>query len=498
MNKLIKPLAALTTMVMLSQLSACGSGGGGSSNNTNNGNTTTPPAPDPVVVTIPDTPATTTIDAPQSQIPREAQPAVDHAVLRHIHRNTLDSTSGPIDSPNGKVERLAIFGLYLEVDAQDDGSYIIEPEDNGLVYFRVTNTKPNGSVRVHNFYGAPQGRYLTFDTTNVPDDDPELVSSCRNVTLRLTNLPAEIANTARLQINGLELLDVGHNNTRAVVEDIGLCAINQNGDYLAMAVLENSDDAVRYGFNYYNGLEDGDLLEIDFAHIAETIDWSSDHPIDNEYRLSLGKADWPTTQVLYTSTNQAADNRIIPQFSALEPDYYRFASSVTDLALGIKFFSREFVPGLPQVDFTINDIELDEVSLNPLNVSWQYTGQDQPKMVSGIIFDTDFTQTYAFMSMDPQVLNDGKLDFPLDDVEGLLTSGLVAITGSAGTIDGSDWFIGEASLYSGFLYWPNEDVNDVANDNSDLFITAQITELLQIIIDQAVAELPALFPESAP
>jgi hypothetical protein len=216
-------------------------------------------------------------------------------------------------------------------------------------------------------------------------------------------------------------------------------------------------------------------------HQADTIGYLADHPIDNEFVLAGLKSGWRVQTNLYTSEEQDSQNPFIPQFDALVLDTYHFSSDITDQSVGIKMFNREFATDLTQAEFTINDIQLDEVSLTPLEVSWQNVGQSQPQMISGIVFDTDFTQTYAFMSMDPDVLNDEKFRFPLDDLELLLNGGLVGLTGSAGIGGGGLSFVGDAGLYSGLFYWPNP--SQANGRNSDIFITADITELLQILLE---------------
>lgn len=485
MSRLIVQASA---MILLSQLAACGGGGS---------NTTTPPPPPPPppppVQLIPDTAAVAAIATPQVQAADDIQ-VVNQAVLRHVHRNTVigdfKPTGNYIDSPNGKVERLTSIGLYLEVERQADDRYTIEPDDNGLAYFRVTNTKPNGSVRVHNFHGVPVGHYMTFDTTNVDDDD-SFESQCRSVGIRLTNLPQQVASTARLQINGSVKADAVYQDGQGYVEQVTLCPVDQGQHYLAVTVFETDDAGIQYGFNHYQGLQEGDLLEIDIEHQATSISWTSDHPIDNEYQLNGMRKGWRLETGLYTSLPQDSENRFIPQFGALTLDSYRFNSDVTDLDVGIKQFNREFATGLTQLDFDINQIELEEVKFNPLELSWKNVGQDQPQVVSGIIFDSGLTQTYAFLSMDPDVLNDAEFDFPLDNITLLADSTLVGITAASGTSADSLRFVSNAAIYSGFLYWPGVDSNnpDISrHNNTDLFITANGTELLQFLLEQKVEE----------
>ncbi|MFT5161830.1 MAG: hypothetical protein ACI9FJ_000397 [Alteromonadaceae bacterium] len=480
MNKLTVPLIGF---LILSQLSACGSGEGGSSSSTNSGgNTTTnpPTPPSPVVVNIPTTTAMTPSGVPPQRSVSESE-VVETAELRHIHRNTIISSSGFIDSPNGKVERLTSIGLYLEVDREEDNIYRIAPRSNGLAYFKVTNTKPNGAVRIHNFHGVPVGNYLTFDTTNVADGD-NLESRCRLVNIRHNNLPQQVADTARLQINGL-VLGTNYNDTQGYTEAVKVCPVSQSGYYLAMVVFEEPNQPIKYGFSYYQNIQDGDLLDINIQYEADTVAWTSNQPIDNEYQLAASKQQWFTKRSLYLSLPQSSDNRFIPQFPELAVDAYHFSSDVTDLTVGIKMFNRQFAPDLPQVNFVaINDIEFDEVRLNPLDLSWQNVGQSQPEVISGLIFNINFNQTYAFMSMDPEVISNQQFNFPLDDIEHLLDGGLIGLTGAAGTSDGDRSYISSAALFTGFLYLGNPE-DPTLNNNSDLFITAQATELLQLIFE---------------
>jgi hypothetical protein len=471
-----RSFAPLSSIFLLSQL-VIGCGGSSSSNSE-------PPTPPPIVSPIPDTAAVAATTAPQ--LPASTPIAsVNQAVLRHVHRNTLNGDIKPdgnyVDSPNAKVERLIDFGFYQEINRQANNRYLIQPQDNGLAYFRVSNTKPNGKVRVHNFHGVPAGHYMTLDSTDVADND-SFDSQCRDVAIRFNNLPQQVASSATLQVNGSVRSDTVYDAGRGYIENITLCPVDLNQHYLAVAVFEGQDSTINYGFNYYQGLQNGDLLDIDIAHQANTISWSSDHPVDNEFSLAGMKQGWRVKVGLYNSDKQNDDNRFIPQFTELALDSYRFSSNLTDLTIGVKMFDREFGTELPQIDFTVNDIELDDVTMTPLDVRWNNVGQSQPEVVSGIVFNTDLDQTYAFMSMDPDVLSDEKFRFPLDDLELLLDGGLVGLTSAAGTTNGNNQFISDAALFSGYFYWPNP-VENNDTDNSDVFITASITSLLELLLE---------------
>ena len=464
---------SLCSLLLLSQLTGCG---GGSSS------TIDPPEPPSQVSPIPTTAAKAAIAQPQpGSIP--APPAsVSDAVLRHVHRNTVEGILKPdgnyIDSPNGKVERLTGIGLYADVDRQADNTYKIEPKANGLSYFKVTNTKPNGSVRVHNFHGVPPGHYMTFDTTDVADDD-NYDSKCRSVSIRLNSLPQQPSATARLVVNGNLRSNAVYHQGQGYVQDVNLCPIDQDDNYLAFVTFEQQAQTVEYGFNFYQDLQDGDLLEVDVEHQALARSWSAEHQIGERYSLYGRNPHWNVQIGLYASMEVSGANGFYPHFAELNLDTYLMTSQKTVDSGGVSYFDREFSADLTQVHFPNNAIALDNLSLGPLRLTWDDVGVNKPKVVTGILFDVGLTQTYAFMSMDPEIINGGRLNFPLDDVQLVADSALAGITGSADIGDTGMQFVGNAAIHTGFLYWPN----GTTQINSDLFITADINEFLQILLE---------------
>jgi len=236
--------------------------------------TFTPSQPTVPLSIISTAPAVAFTSAPNISTPKEDIPEVENAVLRHVYSESIEGKLSPtanfLDSPNAVVEKHVALGFYREVIPEENNSYIIEPEDNDLAYFRVTNTRPSGRIRVHNFYGVPIGHYMTLDTTEIEHKN-KIHSSCRNVAVRLNNLPTQKNATARLMINGQVITDAVYNDNQAYQAHVNLCAISSENDYLLVVVYENAPRDINYGFHYYKNLADEDLLEITLEHKAEII-----------------------------------------------------------------------------------------------------------------------------------------------------------------------------------------------------------------------------------
>jgi len=450
--------------------------------------TPTAPVEPPQASLIPDTPAISPLAPLVAKPPLPAIAGPTQAILRHVHRNTVSGVLSPkgdyVDSDNAKVEKRGILGVYFDVERQVDNRYVIDPEDNGLAYFRVTNTKPNGSVRVHNFYGVVPGYYMTFDTTDVDFQRPENpLSACKKVDLRLVGLPT-MSPSSRLLINGRLITDAVIEQNKAYLQQINLCPINLAKNYLVMVVIENSETDIRYGFNFYQDLAENDFLEVDLDQQAEIVPWTADHEIGNEFDLYGIQYGWQIFQYLYSSPERDNFSGTFPKFPALGLSSYQFSSDTTDLTSGVDINTREFTSELQSANFVINNIKLDNLSLNPLRLTWKNIGANRPKVISGLIFNTSFTQTYAFMSMDETVLNNEEFNFPHDNLSLLLDSTLVATTGAAGTESNDFQYLSQAALFTGFLYWPTEQT--IGKNNSDLFITANGTALLQLILDNKI------------
>lgn len=484
----------LICWALAGSITACG--GGGSAGSVG-GNTSspdpTPTTPETPVqnsappVTPPTTPATTFRDPVIDDVER--------VVLRHVHRNAfsfpIDFNGEYIDSVNGEVEIRGPLDIYLPAEQNGDGTWNIEPESNGLAYFRVINTKPNGSVRVHNFYGVPVGHYITFDSTDVPNDIPAstIESECRTVDVQV-NMATTDTSFQNLQINGYQRSRSSDStNTETRIEDIQLCAVN--GDfYFLMATFESAPGVVQYGFNYYEQLSDDDLLELNLDFQSDTIPWTSNISIDNEFTLSAKDALWATTQRLFSGRYSDSDPRLIPVFTELNVDSFVFSSS-DGISLGQRSFTREFSASIQSLDLTLNDIVYEDVALSPLGIAWQSLGQDQAAVISGVVFNSQLTQTYAFMSMDPDIISAREFSFPLQDLELMLDSSFILMNGTAPAADSGNLnYLTTAGIYSGFIYLPNG-ITDHRNFNSDHLISVNISETLETLILQVWEQIVA-------
>ncbi|MFT5757360.1 MAG: hypothetical protein ACI9LM_002089 [Alteromonadaceae bacterium] len=447
--------------------------------------------PSPVTAPVSDIPKTEAVifsPAPSLLVPQLNIPTVNHAVLRHVYRDSVKGERSPfadfLDSSNAVVERHIALGFYSEIAIEPDNSYIIEPEDNGLAYFRVTNTRPSGRVRVHNFYGVPAGYYMTFDSTDI-DYDNSTKSNCRDVAVRINDLSTQTDSAARLMFNGQLISDAVYKNNQAYQEHFNLCAISSKNDYLLVIAYENEPRNIRYGFHYYKDLADADLLEITLEHQAEIIEWSSDHKMDDDFIINGKKSSWRRHFGLYRSHLQGGMNGYLPKFPLLAVDSYTYVGRYEESSGGINIVKREFLSDAVDVIFDVNQMQLNDISLTPYEINWQSMGQDSEKIISGIIFDKSLTQTYAFMSMDPDVLLEKKLNFPLDNFELLLESTVGSLVAVSSGEEAQLRFVTDAALLSGFSYWPSK-TGDVAHKklNSDIFISGDGSELLALLIKE--------------
>jgi len=466
-------MVSFNLLLIILFLASCG---GGSNNS---------PAPLPPVSKIPITSAVLPIPPllPISPVvPVNSNPT--KAVLRHVYRNTVSGDLQPdanyVDSDNATVEKRGVLGLYFEVNREPDNRYIIEAESNGLAYFKVTNIRPNGFKKIHNFYGVLPGYYMTLDGSSNNFQAPDSpFSPCKNVAIRIVNLPVLLPNS-RIIINGALHSDAVIEQNKGYLNQVSLCPGDANKHYFISVVVENSSTDIRYGFNYYQDLNDNDLLEININQQADIVPWTSDQELSKNYGLNGVVTGLSIQQRLYSSPSGSKFSGTFPKFTALVLTSYRFKSDSTDLSIGIDLNTREIMADVQQANLTINDIKLNNVSLTPLELSWENIGNDQPKVVTGTIFDSSFTQTYAFMSMDSDVINNGEFTFPLEDLPLLIDSTLASLIGGAGTANGNSRYLGESALYSGFLYWPPQP--ETGLDNSDLFLTATGNDLLELIL----------------
>jgi hypothetical protein len=460
--------------MMILFLASCG---GGSNNS---------PAPLPPASKIPITSAVVAIPPLLPITPVvPVNPNPTKAILRNVYRNTVSGDLKPdanyVDSDNATVEKRGILGLYFNVNREADNRYLIDPESNGLAYFKVTNTSPNGFKRIHNFYGVVPGYYMTLDSSSNNFQAPaNPFSHCKNVAIRIVNLPVLLANS-RIIINGAWHSNAVIETNKAYLNQVNLCPGDANKHYFLSVVVENSASDIRYGFNFYQDLNDNDLLEININQQADIVPWTSDQALGKSYDLNGVVTGLSIQQRLYSSPDGGKFSGTFPEFTAVAITSYRFKSDTSDLTIGVDLNTREIMGDAQQADFTINDIKLNNVSLTPLELSWQNIGNDQPNVVTGTIFDIGFTQTYAFMSMDPGVINNAKFTFPIEDLPLLIDSSLASLIGAAGTANSNSRYLGESALYSGFLYWPP--LPETSLDNSDLFLTATGNDLLQLILD---------------
>lgn len=480
-------------------LAACGGGGSTESTSTTSTGTTPPVTTSPVlpVQNIAPPVAVPTSSAGAFEDPEV--PHVDNVVLRHVHRNTfgfpIDVNGGYIDSPNAIVEIRGPLDIYFPIERNENHSWTIEPENNGLAYFRVVNTKPNGSVRVHNFYGVPVGHYITLDSTDVPNDIPAstISSECRTVDVQVA-VATDDTSITNLQINGtVRTRSTDSTIEQTTVEDVQLCAVNDDY-YFVMATWESEQGSVEYGFNYYQSIDEGDLLELELDHLSTTIPWSTDVNNENSFVLRANDSRWSTTQKLFTGDYDDDAPQLVPVFDELSVDSFVFRTT-DGVTLGQRSFEREFAPDATELNFDLNDIIYEDIELTPTSLHWQSNGTDHASVVTGVIFNSQLTQTYAFMSMDPEVINDRDFDFPLQDIELMLDSSFILMNATAaGKDSGNLNYLTTAGIFSGFVYLPNG-IQNQRNYNSDHLISVNISETLELLLIAAWEQLVAGWEE---
>ena len=482
------PKRLISIFFLVIATASCGGSGDSSDPNTNSQNTTTNPAPLVSAVAPVSAPGVVSESFEDPQLP-----VVENAVLRHVHRNAfsfpVDVNGTYIDSPNATVEIRGPLDIYFPIDQNENLTWTIEPEDNGLAYFRIINTKPNGAVRVHNFHGVLPGHYITFDSTDVDNDIPAstINAMCRHVDIRVA-VSTDESSILKLQVNGTRRSRSERSGgSDTLVEGVQLCAVNEDY-YFAMVTWESSPGNVQYGFDYYRNLSDGDLLELNLDYQSTAIPWSSDVTIDNDFVLSGNNERWSTTQKLFTGSYSEDEARLVPLFGELDMDSFIFRAS-DGIRLGSRSFEREFNVGLTSLDLDLNDIVYEEVELTPVDIKWQSLGSEAAASVSGVIFDSSLTQTYAFMSMDPEVISEQEFNFPLQDLELLLDSSFIAMNATApGVNSGNLSYLTTAGIYSGFVYLPNGIANQ-RNFNSDHLISVNISEALETLLVAAWEQL---------
>lgn len=484
-------LRILSIACLSSLLFACG--GGGSTATTTTTPTTTTGTTSPV---LPPQSIAPPVAAPTSSagaFEDPEVPQVDNVVLRHVHRNAfgfpIDVNGAYNDSPNAVVEIRGPLDIYFPIDQNDDETWTIEPENNGLAYFRVVNTKPNGSVRVHNFYGVPVGHYITLDSTDVPNDIPDstINSECKMVDVQVA-IATDDSSIANLQINGtVRARSTESTNEQTRIKDVQLCTVNDDY-YFVIATWESEQGSVEYGFNYYQRIEEGDLLELELDHLSSTIPWSTDVNNENRFVLRANESRWSTTQKLFTGDYADDALQLVPVFDELAVDTFVF-STTDGVTFGQRSFEREFAPDATELNFDLNDIIYEDIKLSPTGIKWQSNGVDHASVISGVVFNSQLTQTYAFMSMDPDVINDRDFDFPLQDIELMLDSSFILMNATApGKDSGNLNYLTTAGIFSGFVYLPNG-IDNQRNYNSDHLISVNISETLELLLIAAWEQL---------
>ncbi len=355
--KLISPVLAML-------LSACGGGSGSTPATTPN------PAPsDPV---IPPGAAVTPVAMPIIELPTRRTVPNDRAVLRHVYRDEFlagialpDAT----DSPNGRVEVRNLLGLYSSWDRNETDGFSIPLEDNGLAYFRVINTKPNGSQRVHLFHGVPAGEYFTLDSTDIDVENQFAAEPCVTTTIRLENVEPVVSGR-RFLVNGAPVTDIDFANSQAAINNVRVCPLLGSDIYMAF-VVEESPAAVRYGFEFYQDIADGDLLEVALDNLARMVNWTSDVAIDAGIGMTAVSPDWGR-QKLYTAANSddLVSSGSLPMFDALPTGSLLLATGGFDSGRGLVNHQREISPDSTDIALNLNGIQLSDVSLGPLSLTW--------------------------------------------------------------------------------------------------------------------------------
>ncbi|GGA78642.1 hypothetical protein GCM10011369_20700 [Neiella marina] len=450
--------------------SGCGGGSGGSSS------TSQPKS------AIPTTTAVLPSNGPDVS-PKQQAPALSYARLTHIYRDAFlsgDSSDSAL-SPNGEVEQLTPLGIYEPVDVSADGSYHIELQDNELAYFRVINTKANGSERVHLFYGVPAGDYMTFDSSDIDSPAQPTDSGCRDVSVRIDDLTT--AANRRLLLNGQETKADIVEGAKAWIDSVSLCPLQGTDSYL-MVVTQDIDGDISYGFEFYQQLNDNDVLELRIEHEARMVPWTSSVPVNYYYTVSGKHQDWETIIRLYTPPLQEEEaeslpapitSGLLPAFDAIGFD--RFVWSAESSAL----HNREFAASSEEIAFELQQIDIGDISLDPISIDWSDNGVAKPKVISGIIFDDSATQTYAFMSMDPKVLRQSKLQFPIEDIERLVDSVFVGVYAASNMPDSSEGYITTAGISAGLVALPNS--NEHPLDNQDSVFAGNEAGIFELLID---------------
>lgn len=445
----------LSLLAIMAAFSASSCGDDSNDKNPNGGNG---PASE-----IPDTLARGPVNAPSVSEPLLTDPG-GNAIVRHVVRASVSGDVTPLGnytaSTTGTVERRVRTNVYETVAAGSDGRYLIAPETDQLAYFKVTNVDAAGATRVHNFDGVPSGYYMTFDTAtgaSAGGTGNTATTECRDIAVRILGLPAEKKGDHRLLINGQVISSPVFEETKGYVKTINLCAIDQSQHYLATVVSDNGADGIRYGFNFYQGLDKADLLEINLAQLATTVTWSADHAINDAYSLAAQKNGWSRRITLYSpravETASFSQNGTFPGFDAIPLDSLRFISTTQDDNTGAVTLQRDVAQQQLTVNFDIDNLLIGDTRLESLGVGWDNTGNDKAAVVTGVLYDGT-VQTYAFMSMQPEVLNDDNIDFDIDSLPVFQAADSAGVNLAAGDAPDNLHFVSRAARQAGFRFWP--------------------------------------------
>ncbi|MBD1389770.1 hypothetical protein IC617_10060 [Neiella sp. HB171785] len=467
----VSRLARFSLVVIFAAMfSGCGGGSGGSS------------AASQSKSAIPTTIAVPSSGRPNVS-PEQHVPALSYARLTHIYRDAFlaGDRSDSALSPNGEVEQLTSLGLYEPVDASDDGSYRIELQDNDLAYFRVINTKANGAERVHLFYGVPAGDYMTFDSSDFDAPAQSTDSGCRDVSVRINALTT--AANRRLLLNGEETkVDIAE-GAKAWIDSVNLCPLQDTDSYL-LVVTQDIDGDINYGFEFYRQLSDNDVLELTIEHAARMVPWTSNVPVNYYYTVAGKHQDWDTIIKLYTPPldEEEAESLPAPITSGLLPAFDAIGfDRVVWSAESSALHNREFAASAEEIAFELQQIDIRDISLDPISIEWSDNGLAKPKIISGIIFDDSATQTYAFISMDPKVLRQSKLQFPIEDIELLVDSVFVGVYAASNMPDSSEGYITSAGISAGLIALPNDNAHPL--NNQDSVFAGNAAGIFELLID---------------
>jgi len=260
--------------------------------------------------------------------------------------------------------------------------------------------------------------------------------------------------------------------------------LDVDGHYLVLLAVQLSKTDIRYGFHYYQNLNDNDLVEIGITDLADIIPWTSDQDLSEGYSLYGFQSGWDTSITLYGRGIGGDFSGNFPRFTALNLTSMTFDSNFSSKGKGIHNVTRRFDPLNNSLDIQSHQIELKSLSLTPLDLSWTSSGSAQAEIVTGMVFGAGLKHTYTYATMDDSIISSGKFDFPIDDIPDLVDGLLFSVAASASISAGNQGFISNPAVFSGYLFWPF--YNPANTPDSDLFLNVNGSELLQYLLDNKI------------